>query len=118
MKKSFIQFKICSASAVRSTWLSAFALLAMNNLVAQTLPANLAAPPGIRPMPGVTLPPVGAPVSRAYTIVMDRHYSTNPPQPGECSREIHARYWTYGPDGKVYPAWHPPVDPVTGCSFG
>jgi hypothetical protein len=85
---------------------------------ATPLPANRAAPPGIRPTPGRTLPPVGAPASRAYTVVMDRHYTTNPPQAGECSREIHDRYWTYGPDGKVYPTWHPPVDPVTGCAFG
>jgi hypothetical protein len=49
---------------------------------------------------------------------MDRHYATNPAQAGECPREVHDRYWTYGPDGKVYPAWHPPVDPITGCAFG
>lgn len=35
-----------------------------------------------------------------------------------CSKEIHDRYAVVGPDGKLYPTWHPPVDPVTGCSFG
>jgi hypothetical protein len=35
-----------------------------------------------------------------------------------CSREIHDQYRTVGPDGLVYPTWHPPVDPVTGCTFG
>jgi len=40
------------------------------------------------------------------------------PGPGECSAAIHDRYHTIGPDGKRYPAWHPPVDPMTGCSFG
>ncbi|HEY6209718.1 MAG TPA: hypothetical protein VIW28_11700 [Gemmatimonadales bacterium] len=23
-----------------------------------------------------------------------------------------------GPDGKLHPTWHPPIDPATGCSFG
>jgi len=40
------------------------------------------------------------------------------PGPGECSAAIHDRYSTIGPDGKRYPTWHPPVDPLTGCSFG
>ncbi len=40
------------------------------------------------------------------------------PGPGECSAAIHDRYSTVGPDGKRYPTWHPPVDPLTGCSFG
>ncbi len=22
-----------------------------------------------------------------------------------------------GPDGRKYPTWHPPVDPVSGCTF-
>ena len=35
-----------------------------------------------------------------------------------CSKEIHDRYAVVGPDGKLYPTWHPPVDPATGCSFG
>src|SRR5690606_23531193 len=30
----------------------------------------------------------------------------------------HDRYATLGPDGKKYPTWHPPVDPLTGCTFG
>jgi hypothetical protein len=36
----------------------------------------------------------------------------------ECGKEIHDRFATVGPDGKKYPTWHPPVDPVSGCSFG
>jgi hypothetical protein len=40
------------------------------------------------------------------------------PAAGECSQAIHDRYATLGPDGKRYPTWHPPVDPLTGCSFG
>jgi hypothetical protein len=33
-------------------------------------------------------------------------------------RAVHDRYSTLGPDGKRYPTWHPPVDPLTGCGFG
>ena len=35
-----------------------------------------------------------------------------------CTKEQHDAYSVVGPDGKLYPTWHPPVDPVTGCSFG
>jgi hypothetical protein len=35
-----------------------------------------------------------------------------------CTKEQHEKYSVVGPDGKLYPTWHPPVDPVTGCSFG
>ncbi|MGE0355082.1 MAG: hypothetical protein AB7Q69_17860 [Gemmatimonadales bacterium] len=42
-------------------------------------------------------------------------------QPGPndtCTGEIHDQYSVVGPDGKLYPTWHPPVDPATGCTFG
>lgn len=35
-----------------------------------------------------------------------------------CTKEIHDSYAVVGPDGKLYPTWHPPVDPATGCNFG
>lgn len=35
-----------------------------------------------------------------------------------CTEAIHAQYSVIGPDGRVYPTWHPPVDPATGCRFG
>ncbi len=35
-----------------------------------------------------------------------------------CTPAEHNRYSMVGPDRKLYPTWHPPVDPVTGCSFG
>ena len=35
-----------------------------------------------------------------------------------CTKEIHDQYSVVGPDGKLYPTWHPAVDPATGCSFG
>jgi hypothetical protein len=46
-------------------------------------------------------------------------------QPGRfdsCPAALHDRYATRGPDGKLYPGWHPPAvrDPETGrrCTFG
>src|SRR5450755_4263926 len=30
-----------------------------------------------------------------------------------CSPAIHDAYRTVGPDGKWYPTWHPPIDPIT-----
>jgi len=35
-----------------------------------------------------------------------------------CTRDIHNSFSVVGPDGKLYPTWHPPVDPGTGCTFG
>ena len=35
-----------------------------------------------------------------------------------CTQAIHDAFSTVGPDGKLYPTWHPPTDPATGCSFG
>lgn len=41
------------------------------------------------------------------------------PGPGDtCTKDIHDKYSVVGPDGLVYPTWHPPVDPATGCTFG
>ena len=42
-------------------------------------------------------------------------------QPSEvdtCPAEVHDAYSVVGPDGLVYPTWHPPTDPGTGCTFG
>ena len=41
-----------------------------------------------------------------------------PTSADSCTREIHDSYAVVGPDGKLYPTWHPPVDPATGCTFG
>jgi hypothetical protein len=41
------------------------------------------------------------------------------PGPNEtCTKADHDRYSVVGPDAKVYPTWHPPVDPVSGCTYG
>jgi len=34
-----------------------------------------------------------------------------------CTKDQHDAYAVQGPDGKVYPTWHPPTGPG-GCSFG
>lgn len=35
-----------------------------------------------------------------------------------CGAADHDRYVVSGPDGKLYPTWHPPVDPDKHCSYG
>lgn len=55
--------------------------------------------------------PATAPASAAFGI-------WTPGKSDTCSPDVHNRYVTVGPDGKKYPTWHPPVDPITGCSFG
>lgn len=62
----------------------------------------------------ITIPPdviAAAPASRAFGI-------WTPSKTDTCSPAVHNQYSTLGPDGKKYPTWHPPVDPVSGCSFG
>lgn len=34
-----------------------------------------------------------------------------------CPASIHDAYVVAGPDGKMYPTWHPRVDPKSGCYF-
>ena len=57
------------------------------------------------------------PTSKAY-----RERNWTPTAFDTCSEELHASYSVVGPDGKLYPTWHPPtvVDPATGetCTFG
>ncbi len=48
---------------------------------------------------------------------VDAYYANFPRRPGECSKEVHSRYWVRGADGRVHPTWHPPVD-ASGCAFG
>lgn len=35
----------------------------------------------------------------------------------ECPAWVHDRFVTEGPDGNIYPTWHPQVDPEYGCYF-
>lgn len=62
-------------------------------------------------------PPAETPTSRAY-----RERNWTPTAIDTCSAAFHRSFSVIGPDGKLYPTWHPPtaVDPATGqlCSFG
>lgn len=40
------------------------------------------------------------------------------PEIDTCTPAVHDRYATVGPDGKLYPTWHPPVHPESDCTFG
>jgi hypothetical protein len=87
-----------------------------------SLPEKSEVPKGIEEIiaktSGPGLPPVGSVLSRAYAIDSPLFYKTYPRKEGECSSEIHSLYWVKGPDSKIYPTWHPPVHPATGCKFG
>lgn len=39
------------------------------------------------------------------------------PGGGLCPASVHERYVAAGPDGRLYPTWHPPFDRATGCYF-
>ena len=60
-------------------------------------------------LPGA--PPVASGPSAAFGIWV-------PGPSDDCTVEQHDQYAVVGPDGKLYPTWHPPLDPATGCSFG
>ncbi len=49
--------------------------------------------------------------AKAYGIWTPGPYDT-------CTKAIHDGYSVVGPDGKLYPTWHPPTDPQSGCTFG
>lgn len=69
------------------------------------------------PLWGKEPPPAGAPRSRAYDLLLGDSEKGYRPRGAECGTEIHARYWVFGADGKVYPTWHPARD-ASGCAFG
>ncbi|AGY58506.1 hypothetical protein [Gloeobacter kilaueensis] len=64
----------------------------------------------IAPM-SATLITRSVPLSAAYGIWTPTVWDT-------CSVDIHNSYAVIGPGGKLYPTWHPPIDPATGCTFG
>jgi hypothetical protein len=78
-------------------------------------PSPQPAPPPVSDGLPPRLPP--APASVAFS---QRNWQ--PATQDTCPRELHERFSVIGPDGKVYPGWHPPVvtDPATGreCTFG
>jgi hypothetical protein len=56
-------------------------------------------------------PPVATGPARSFGIWV-------PGPADDCTAAQHDQYSVIGPDGKLYPTWHPPVDQATGCSFG
>ena len=60
----------------------------------------------------------GSAAGPAANAVSEAYGKWSPSHWDSCSKAIHDRYSVVGPDGKLYPTWHPPVDPATGCSFG
>ena len=58
-------------------------------------------------------------LSPASATGFSRAYDIWRPGPDDtCTPDVHNQYSVVGPDGLLYPTWHPPVDPETGCSFG
>ncbi|MCC3283879.1 hypothetical protein [Arthrobacter caoxuetaonis] len=63
---------------------------------------------------------VSAPDSPYSTAYLERNWK--PTKYDTCTAELHASFTALGPDGKIYPTWHPAqvTDPATGelCTFG
>ena len=67
-----------------------------------------------------TVPPTATNVPPTATSLPPTATDTggaNPPSGNYCSDAVHNSYVATGPDGKLYPTWHPPVDPASGCTF-
>src|SRR5579883_2271332 len=74
------------------------------SITAQTTTSFASIPPAFLSR----LPPNNANLSQAYGLWQPTQFDT-------CPQWLHDTYWVYGPDGKVYPTWHPPtdIDPTT-----
>ncbi|MCC6241783.1 MAG: hypothetical protein IT353_03035 [Gemmatimonadaceae bacterium] len=89
-------------SLMRAMWSVACATASVLTLMACADESPVSVPPEVI---------AAAPAARAFGI-------WTPTGSDTCAPDVHNRYATVGPDGKKYPTWHPPVDPLTGCSFG
>lgn len=75
------------------------------------------------PAPTATSTPSATPTTTApsYSVAYSER-NWKPTEYDTCSAELHASYQVTGPDGKIYPTWHPAqvTDPATGktCTFG
>jgi hypothetical protein len=83
----------------------------------KTMSFSATQPSGIADLTANDAAPAGSTLSRAMTT-----FGWTPLQPYDtCSKALHDAFWTYGPDNKIYPTWHPPVyefaDGST-CTFG
>ncbi len=62
--------------------------------------------------------PISAPDQTAVPQESVAFHAWAPGNGDTCPISVHQKYSVVGPDGKLYPTWHPPIDPGTGCSFG
>ncbi len=97
-----------------------FLFTACNNNAEELLESSAAtssvtyAPAGTVSSFGRYLPPRGSTFSRAYSIWQPRLQDT-------CTKTQHDKYWVKGPDGSIYPTWHPPFEASSGtilCYYG
>jgi len=83
-------------------------------------------PGAVQPAPGPPADPPAAPPDDGFPpappSVAFSQRNWQPSAQDSCPRSLHERFSVIGPDGKLYPGWHPPVvtDPATGqpCTFG
>jgi hypothetical protein len=106
---------VVTLTAAQRARLSPTGATAAEVRIKESKPVDLA----VRSLPvtlGVAAPPA-PPESTAY-----RERSWTPTAFDTCPASLHRTYSVIGPDGKLYPTWHPPtvVDPATGqtCTFG
>lgn len=85
-----------------------------------TPPDGVHIPPPAGPVPDPEPedpPPPPAPPPVPTTGVSSAYGLWSPGEFDTCTKAQHDAYSTTGPDGKLYPTWHPAVDP-SGCTFG
>lgn len=75
------------------------------------------------PATATTVPPTPTRPLATATTIIPTPTATPPGQPvpvagQQCPTWVHDRLTTAGPDGRLYPTWHPPVDTQYGCWFG
>jgi len=67
---------------------------------------------------GPTPPPTAAPPAPPTGSGFSQAATAWAPGPNDtCTQPDHLQYTSVGPDGKLYPTWHPPTGPG-GCTFG
>ena len=77
--------------------------------------------PTITPSPTATTTPTPTHTHPAETATATVAAATSTPAPVEgelCPAWVHDLYKVAGPDGLLYPTWHPQIDPVYSCHFG
>lgn len=106
-------FRLSAAQAAR---VPADGTVTANVVVRELKPRKLAA----RAFPIGVHRPASPPVPGVSEAYLNRNWT--PTEFDTCPASLHRAFSVVGPDGKLYPTWHPPtvVDPATGetCTFG